>query len=83
MMAALPDGAMHADIDKAGRPTKKAPASPCDPGMSCQATTAVVILPDLVIFGRVSSEPASLPQLEQTAVLSRPPDPGRRPPIQL
>jgi hypothetical protein len=83
MMAMQADGAMHTDMGKTGQPSKKAPASPCKPGMPCQAASAAVILPEVGVFTRLATEPAALARLEQSPVPSRPPDPGLRPPIQL
>lgn len=83
MTAMQADGPMHADMGKVGQPSKKAPASPCKPGMPCQAASAAVILPEVGAFTRLAAEPATLARLEQAPVLSRPPDPGLRPPIQL
>ena len=68
----------------AGHPTKKAPDTPCKSGMPCQAAAAAaVILPEVGAFTHPAAEATTLARLEQAAVLSRPPDPGLRPPIQL
>lgn len=82
-MAMQVDSGSHADIGKAAQPAEKAPASPCKPGMPCQAASAAVILPEVEAFTRLAAEPATLARLELAPVLSRPPDPGLRPPIQL
>lgn len=74
---------MHADMDKAGQPAKKAPAAPCKAGMPCQAASPAMIPPELDAFTRLAAEPATLARLEQAPNLSRPPDPDLRPPIQL
>lgn len=83
MMAMQADGAVHADMGKTGQTSKKAPASPCKQGMPCQAASAAVILPEAGVFTRLAAEPAILARPEQALVLSRPPDPGLRPPIRL
>ena len=76
-------GAGHTDMGLAVHPAKKAPDAPCKSGMPCQAAVAAVILPEVVAFTRLAIEPATLVRPEQALVLSRPPDPGLRPPIQL
>lgn len=82
-MAIQAGAAMHADMGMAGQPAKKAPESPCKPGMPCQTAAAAVVLSDVGAFSPLVAEPAILARLEQAPVPSRPPDPGLRPPIQL
>jgi hypothetical protein len=81
MMAQMAKAASHHDTQAPGKSGKA--DDPCKAGMACQANFAAPLLPAALGETILTTESAEHVAAASLGGPSRPPDPGRRPPIQL